>query len=64
MSLTRDPRLNAVAKQYCRKLRKQFTKSEDIFWQAVRNRKLCGNKFYRQYPIFFDLLGIEVGYRN
>ncbi|MBN2342047.1 MAG: endonuclease domain-containing protein [Deltaproteobacteria bacterium] len=34
-----------------RKMRRAPTKWEDIFWQAVRNRKLCGVKFRRQQVI-------------
>ncbi|MFH1942165.1 MAG: endonuclease domain-containing protein, partial [bacterium] len=40
-----------------RDLRKNQTKSEAIFWQAVRNRKLKGKKFFRQYPIRFEMDG-------
>ncbi|MFC1770400.1 endonuclease domain-containing protein [Candidatus Margulisiibacteriota bacterium] len=36
-----------------RKLRRGQTKAEARFWKAVRNRKLNGLKFYRQYPIVF-----------
>jgi len=34
----------------CRELRKKSTKSEDILWQALRNRRLAGMKFLRQHP--------------
>ncbi len=37
-------------KYVCRELRKHPTKSEEILWQALRNRKLAGLKFYRQHP--------------
>ena len=33
-----------------KKLNKK-TESEDVFWQLVRNRKLFGKKFLRQYAI-------------
>ena len=59
MSLTNDPRLRQIAKQICRDLRKNQTKAELTFWNAVRNRKILGYKFYRQYPLFFDYLGKE-----
>ncbi|MDP2209821.1 MAG: endonuclease domain-containing protein [Bacteroidota bacterium] len=62
MSLTKDHRLVEVAKQLCRKLRKNATKTEKIFWEAVRNKKFLNKKFYRQYPIFFDIYGEETFY--
>jgi len=36
-----------------RKLRKEQTDSEKILWNFLRNRKLDGVKFYRQFPIKF-----------
>jgi len=62
LSLTRDPRLREVAKKICRELRKNQTIAEKIFWEAVRNRKFMGLKFYRQYPLFFDYIGKETFY--
>ena len=59
MSLSNDPRLREIAKQLCRDLRKRQTNAEEIFWQAVRDRKFLGLKFYRQHPLFFDYLGKE-----
>jgi len=59
MSLSFDPRLRKIATQLCRDLRKRQTNAEKIFWQAVRDRKFSGLKFYRQYPLFFDYLGKE-----
>jgi len=59
MSLSGDPRLRQIAKQLCRELRQRQTNAENIFWQAVRDRKFLGLKFYRQYPLFFDYLGKE-----
>jgi very-short-patch-repair endonuclease len=59
MSLIKDHRLVEVAKQLCRKLRRNSTKSEKIFWEVVKNRKFMDKKFYRQYPIFFDTRGKE-----
>ena len=59
MSLSNDPRLRIVAKKVCRDLRKNQTRAEEKFWKAVRNRKILGLKFYRQYPIFFDYTGKE-----
>ena len=34
-----------------RQMRSAPTPSEDVFWQVVRNRKLCGTKFRRQQII-------------
>jgi len=59
MSLSFDPRLHEVAKQRSRELRKKQTIAEGIFWEAVRNRRFLGLKFYRQHPLFFDYLGKE-----
>ena len=59
MSLSNNPRLREIAKQLCRDLRKRHTDAEAIFWQAVRDRKFLGLKFYRQHPIFFAYLGKE-----
>lgn len=59
MSLSHDPRLREIAKQLCRDLRKRQTDTEALFWQAVRDRKFLGLKFYRQHPLFFDYLGKE-----
>ena len=44
------------ATELCRELRKRPTRSEQILWTEVRNRKILGKKFLRQYPIFFDYL--------
>ena len=62
MSLSYDPRLRQVATKRCRELRKSQTNAEKIFWEAVRNRKYAGLKFYRQYPIFYDYTGKETFY--
>lgn len=48
-----------VPKAVARELRRRQTRSEYIFWQAVRNRKLEGKKFLRQHPILIDYLGRE-----
>ena len=34
-----------------RRMRKTATRSEDLLWQALRNRQLGGLKFLRQHPI-------------
>lgn len=51
-----------VAKRLCRDLRKHSTKAEQIFWESVRDRRFMNKKFYRQHPIFFDILGKETFY--
>lgn len=45
-----------TAKELCRELRKRSTRSKQIFWTEVRNRKILGKKFLRQYPIFSEYL--------
>ncbi len=52
-------KLKTIAKELCRELRKNATISERIVWNIVRNRKLNNRKFYRQYPIFYDLNGLQ-----
>ncbi len=39
----------------CRKLRKEQTDAEKIFWEKVRNRRFDGKKFTRQYSIRFKI---------
>ena len=43
--------------EVARKLRKHSTKSEKIFWEAVRGRKINNLKFNRQFPIYFEYEG-------
>lgn len=59
MSLNNKTKLEEIAKVICRDLRKNSTKAERKFWEAVRNRKFYGEKFYRQYPFFHDITGKE-----
>ena len=59
MSLNRKRELIEVAKVICRDLRKNSTMAEKIFWEAVRNKRFIGKKFYRQYPLFYDITGKE-----
>jgi very-short-patch-repair endonuclease len=59
MSLNKKKELRLIAKVLCRELRKNQTAAEGILWERIRNKKLLGKKFYRQYPIFFDYLGRE-----
>jgi very-short-patch-repair endonuclease len=58
MSLNVKQKLSEIAKFRCRELRKKQTLAEQKLWSYLRNQKL-GKKFYRQYPIFHDLTGIE-----
>jgi len=59
MSLNRKKELRDIAKVVCRDLRKNSTTAEKIFWEAVRNKSFIGKKFYRQYPLFYDITGRE-----
>lgn len=59
MSLNSKRHLRFIAKQLCRDMRKHSTNSEIILWEVVRNRKLHNLKIHRQYPIFYDLNGID-----
>jgi very-short-patch-repair endonuclease len=36
---------------FARELRKQQTDTENLLWQLLRDRQLCGFKFRRQHPI-------------
>jgi putative DNA methylase len=45
------PQLRERMTEIARHLRKNATKSEDILWQALRNRQLDGKKFKRQVDI-------------
>jgi very-short-patch-repair endonuclease len=59
MSLNKKYELTIIAKHLCRKLRKNSTPAEAILWNILRNRGFLNLKFYRQHPIFYDLLGPE-----
>jgi very-short-patch-repair endonuclease len=59
MSLNKEIELREVAKSVCRESRKRSTNAEQLFWGAVRNNQLANKKFYRQYPIFYDVNGRE-----
>ena len=59
MSLNNKKKLVDIAKVICRELRTNSTEAERILWEAVRNKKLGGKKFYRQYPFFHDVTGKE-----
>ncbi len=51
--------LYQAAKELGRKLRKNSTRNEEIFWAEVRNRKLMGKKFLRQHPLFLKYMDKE-----
>lgn len=57
--MSNNKRLRFIAKELCRKLRKNATHSEMIMWNVVRNRKLNNRKINRQFPIFYDFNGCE-----
>ena len=38
-------------REIARRLRRRPTRSEELLWQALRNRKLAGLKFLRQHPV-------------
>jgi len=48
---------NSVIIETVRALRKKSTGSESILWQELRNRRLKGAKFHRQYAIKFKVNG-------
>jgi very-short-patch-repair endonuclease len=41
-------------KSHVRGLRQNQTKSEEIVWKLLRNRKFRGKKFLRQHPIVYS----------
>ena len=43
--------LGRIMTEIARRLRREATHSEAILWRALRNRKLDGHKFRRQFPI-------------
>ncbi len=43
-------------KSISRHLRKEATPAETILWEEIRNRKLGGLKFRRQYPVLGFIL--------
>ena len=56
---TTNPILYQAAKNLSRELRKSQTKAEKLFWENVRNKRFKGLKFYRQYPIFYEINNSE-----
>ncbi|MGF7078144.1 endonuclease domain-containing protein [Mucilaginibacter sp. UYCu711] len=43
--------------EFCRELRQRETPAEKILWEHLRNRKLAGYKFLRQYPVCVTAYG-------
>jgi len=62
VSLNSKKELTELAKNLCRDLRKQSTEAENFFWEVVRRKQISGKKFYRQYPIYYDITGKESFY--
>ncbi|MCL4548733.1 MAG: endonuclease domain-containing protein [Bacteroidetes bacterium] len=59
MSLNKKKELVVLAIAYARKLRKESTTAEKIFWELVRDRRFSDKKFLRQHPLFYDIQGRE-----
>jgi very-short-patch-repair endonuclease len=59
LSLNSKKRLSVIAKIFCRELRANSTSAEKKLWDAIRGKKFHNKKFYRQYPVYYDLKGIE-----
>ena len=38
-----------------KELRKSQTPAEKLLWHHLRNRRLCGVKFYRQHPLIYEI---------
>jgi very-short-patch-repair endonuclease len=45
--MTADPRLL----EFARRMRREPTSAEEAIWRLLRNRRLAGFKFRRQYPV-------------
>lgn len=46
----------------CRRLRRNQTESEEIFWQQLRNRKINNLKFLRQHPFIYQAVNFKLYY--
>lgn len=44
-------RKNSETTERARELRARQTEAESLLWQVLRGRRLCGQKFRRQFPI-------------
>ncbi len=47
----RDTQLQGKLRVVARQMRHEPTPAENILWQRLRGRRLCGYRFHRQYPI-------------
>ena len=45
-------------KETIRMLRRRSTEAEEIFWEAVKNRRFHGLRFRRQHPVHVEENGI------
>jgi len=48
-----------IVKATVRNLRRRSTLSEDRLWNAVRDRRMGGKKFQRQFPLRFEYHGCQ-----
>jgi len=55
MSLNKKKELVEIAKELSRKLRKEQTSAEKIFWQSVRNKKFLTKSFIDSIQFFMIL---------
>ena len=46
----------------CRRLRRNQTESEKLFWDRVRNRKINNLKFLRQHPFIYQVDNSNIYY--
>ena len=60
MHRTNNIILLQAAKDLSRELRKYQTGAEKLLWENVRKKRLRGLKFYRQYPIFYEIDNSEL----
>ncbi len=59
INICRNKKLVSASKDIARQLRRHQTKSETMFWEAVRNNQFLKLKFYRQHPLYFEYVGKE-----
>ena len=45
------PRSSANVRGAARQMRKEATRSENLLWSVLRDRRLAGRKFRRQHPV-------------
>ena len=59
MSLNSLHKLYPIAQKLSRDLRRNSTTAETKLWCNLRNKKILGKRFVRQYPIYYDITGKE-----